>query len=385
MTMTAVGQATRPLTVVLRSAAALAAAMGVGRFVYTPILPLMHAQAGMSAELGATLATANYAGYLIGALAGAIWPTIVGSRTILRSCLVVIVVTLALMPVTRDAAVWFTLRLVTGVASAVAFVITVDAALARLRAHGNHLTGWVFGGVGSGIALSGVLVLALRFVADWQVAWWSSAGLAAVLAAVAWSLETGSGAPADAEPVRAKGTGPWFAALFTCYSLEGVGYVIAGTFLVAGIDQTGPAWLGSGAWVLVGLAAAPSTALWTWLAHRWSRPVLLLVALILQAVSIALPVLVGGVPAALVAALLFGGTLIAIAALVLAVGAHLRVPRAVALLTSGYSVGQMLGPLVVTPLLRNGYHEALLVSAGIVVLAVLSAAALRVRFPHVVT
>jgi Uncharacterised MFS-type transporter YbfB len=43
-------------------------------------------------------------------------------------------------------------------------------------------------------------------------------------------------------------------------SLEGVGYIIAGTFLVAAINENSPAWAGSGAWVLVGLAAAAAAA-----------------------------------------------------------------------------------------------------------------------------
>ena len=59
-----------PWTLVLQAAAALAASMGIGRFAYTPILPLMHTQAGLSAQYGSALATANYAGYLAGALLG---------------------------------------------------------------------------------------------------------------------------------------------------------------------------------------------------------------------------------------------------------------------------------------------------------------------------
>jgi hypothetical protein len=66
---------------------------------------------------------------------------------------------------------------------------------------------------------------------------------------------------------------------------------------------------------------------------------------------------------------------------VLALGAHLQFPRAIALLTTGYSVGQILGPQIVRPLLHNGYHAALLVGAAIVLAAALAAAALRVGFP----
>jgi MFS family permease len=122
--------------------------------------------------------------------------------------------------------------------------------------------------------------------------------------------------------------------------------------------------------------------MWATLARSWTRPSLLLAALLIQAIGIGLPALVGGIAAALIAAILFGSTFLGIGSLVLALGAHLQFPRAVALLTTGYSVGQIVGPLIVTPLLHNGYHLALLVGAAIVLAAALAAAALRVKFPH---
>ncbi|MBI0384748.1 MFS transporter, partial [Streptomyces albiflaviniger] len=57
-------------------------------------------------------------------------------------------------------------------------------------------------------------------------------------------------------------------------------------------------------------------------------------------------------------------------------------PRAVALLTAGYSVGQILGPLVATPLLRHGYHQALILAAVVVLASAVAAALLRIGFPH---
>ncbi|MFG2433509.1 YbfB/YjiJ family MFS transporter [Streptomyces sp. NPDC048508] len=365
--------------------------MGVGRFVFTPIVPLMHTQARLSPGAGAHLATANYIGYLVGALAGILAPSLVRSPALLRASLVVLVASLAAMPVTHSTVLWMALRLSAGVASALVFVIAVSSLLSHLREHPAHLTGWAFGGVGAGIALSGLLVLAVRSFADWRAAWWASAVLAAFLSVVAWNLRpevapersvvTAVPDPAGGLVRRAR-TGRWFTALFTSYTLEGVGYIVAGTFLVAAIEQGSPGWIGSGAWVVVGLAALPSSALWSWLGRRWSRPGLLCAALLIQAVGIALPALFDGVTAALISAVLFGATFIGISTLALATGAHLRFPRSVALLTAGYSVGQILGPLLVAPLLQHGYRQALLLASGVVLAAAVAAAVLRSGFPH---
>jgi hypothetical protein len=255
--------------------------------------------------------------------------------------------------------------------------------LIRLRGHGQHLVGWGFGGVGAGIAMSGVVVLVIRASATWRAAWWATAALAALLTLCSWTLRPG---PEQARAARGTAelprTRPWFTALFVSYSLEGVGYIIAGTFLVAAINQNSPGWVGESAWVLVGLAAVPASAFWAGLGRYRSRPALLSVALVLQAIGIALPAVVNGIAAALVSALLFGATFLGVGSLALGIGAHLQFPRAVALLTTGYSVGQMAGPLVATPLLRNGYQPALVVGAWIVLAAALAAAVLRIRFPH---
>lgn len=359
---------------VARGAAALAAAMGIGRFVYTPILPLMTAQAGLSPAAAGGLATANYAGYLAGAVAGVLAPRLVRTTRTWRIALLLVVGSLAAMPLTHSVGAWLVIRTVAGVASAVLFVIAVDWMLDHARGRSAQLPGWGFAGVGVGIAASGAIVLALP-TAGWRTTWWVAAAVAAVVGAVAWHMRPA--APADYGHANSPATRPasrrWFGVLLVCYTLEGVGYIIAGTFLVAAVGQDGPAWLGSGAWVVVGLAAAPSAALWAWAATRWSRPALLVAALLLQAAGVALPVLAGGAAAALAGAVLFGGTFIGISTLALAAGRGLGSASAVALLTAGYSVGQMVGPLVVTPLLHNGFHDALLTSAGIVTAAAVTA------------
>jgi predicted MFS family arabinose efflux permease len=366
---------------VARGAAGLAAAMGLGRFAYTPILPLMTAQAALTPQAAGALATANYVGYLAGALAGTASPRLARSTVAWRVALAVLVVTLASMPLLPNMIGWLLLRTAAGFASALVFVIAVNWMMDHLP---PHLPGWGFGGVGLGIALSGALVLALPAAAGWQGAWWTAAALAAVLGVGAWtmrgSLHLGPGAPSAAPP-PSQGANRWFAVLFASYSLEGIGYIIAGTFLVAAIRQNSPGWLGNGAWLVVGVAAVPSAALWAWLCARWSHPTLLAAALLLQAFGIALPALAPGAVAALIGALLFGATFIGVSTMALAAGRLLGFPGAVALLTSGYSVGQILGPVAVTPLLHQGFSHALLAAALVVLLAAMVAGLLRWGFP----
>src|SRR6478752_5172258 len=111
---------------IARGAAGLAAAMGIGRFVYTPILPLMTAQAGLGPQAAGHIATANYAGYLAGAVAAALSPRIARSHRVFQACLVAVTLSLLCMPLTVAVPGWLMLRAVAGVGSALAFVIAVN-------------------------------------------------------------------------------------------------------------------------------------------------------------------------------------------------------------------------------------------------------------------
>ncbi|PZE63029.1 MFS transporter [Curtobacterium sp. MCPF17_047] len=373
-----------PGMVVLQGAAALAASTGIARFVFTPILPLMQTQAGLSVSDGAGLATSNYVGYLLGALLGISAPGLVRSRWVMRFAMLLTVATLALMPAASDTSWWTAFRFVAGLTSALVFIYATSAMISHLREVGPHFVGWGFGGIGTGIALSGLVVVVVRATSTWQAAWFIAAGLTAALTVVAWRLRpaTVEQRPSASLDQALPPTGNRFAALVVSYGFEGVGYIIAGTFLVAAVGQNGPAWLGDGAWVVVGLAAIPGAALWTALGRRWSRPTLLTVALGVQAVGVALAGVLPGSVSALVSAALFGGTFVGISSLALALGAYLQVPRAVALLTTGYGIGQILGPVLSRPLLTAGYNGPLLLSGVVIAAAALAGLVVRFRFPH---
>ncbi|MEU8263658.1 YbfB/YjiJ family MFS transporter [Micromonospora sp. NPDC048999] len=370
--------------VALRAGATLAAAVGVGRFVFTPILPLMQSQAGVSAQLGATLATGNHVGYLAGALAAMIAPRLARTAFAVRVSAVAVVLSLAAMPLVAAPKAWIVLRGIAGAGSAIMFVAAASAVLITVPTGSRHLVGWAYGGVGAGIAASGAVVLLVDLVGDWHTAWWAAAGLAALLGASGWRL-AGTDPASEAETVvREPISRPhrWFVPLVVAYFLEGVGYIIAGTFLVATVAASVPGELGKATWIVVGLAAIPSCVLWAWLTSRLGHPTLLATALGLQATGIVLAGLAVGVVDAVVAAVLFGGTFMGVTAIALDAGNHLQIPAAVAILSAVYAVGQAAGPVAVAPLLSGGFHGALFVAAGVVALAALTALMLRIRFPH---
>lgn len=364
----------------LRAAAGLAAAMGVGRFVYTPILPLMQQQAGLSPGDAAFVATANYLGYFLGAIALTVWSRWNRSRGLFRSAMVALVLSELLMAATGNTAVWVVLRLIAGMASAVVFVICTTGVLSGTTTRRGS-PGIAYTGVGIGIAASGLLVALLEELVPWSVLWLLSAALTLAFVCVAWRLEVGPAEPGvpdrDAVPVRLVPRG--WSMLMASYFLEGVGYIILGTFLVAGISAGGKSWTGPAAWVLVGLAAAPSSLLWGWLRRRATAEILLVFALVLQVASALIPAMFHGIVTAAVSALLFGGTFMGITMLAMLSGSELHMPRSAALLTAVYGLGQVIGPLAVAPLLSTGYDTAFLTGGGVLALSAIFAVLTRHR------
>ncbi|MBA2676378.1 YbfB/YjiJ family MFS transporter, partial [Ramlibacter sp.] len=60
-----------PAALALAGLLSLAVAMGIGRFAFTPMLPLMIRDGQLDLAHGGWIAAANYAGYLAGALTAA--------------------------------------------------------------------------------------------------------------------------------------------------------------------------------------------------------------------------------------------------------------------------------------------------------------------------
>lgn len=247
-----------------RALAALAVAMGIGRFAFTPILPMMQEEASIGVVEGGWLASANYLGYLVGALAamhGALKP-----RFAIRAGLLTIALTTLAMGFTSSFAAWLVLRALPGVASAWVLVHVSAWSLAGLeKASRPDLGGVVYAGVGSGIVFAGLVCLALgRAAFDYSDAW-IALGIAAGLATVGLWRMTGSdveSATKNPGPLASPREIPEFWRLVFCHGALGLGYIIPATFLPVMAKQivSDSLWFGW-AWPVFGAAALASTLL----------------------------------------------------------------------------------------------------------------------------
>ncbi|MEX6505983.1 YbfB/YjiJ family MFS transporter [Jiella sp. M17.18] len=361
--------------------------MGVGRFVYTPLLPLMQRDYGFGPSTAGLIAAANFAGYLAGSLLTSFVRPGRPRRVAFRSAVVASVLSTLAMGLTGSLGGWLVLRTVSGLASAFAMISAagmIAESLAKVDSEAR--LSWVFGGVGSGIAVSG-LIVHLAAPALSSAALWIAVGLVSgllvpfIFAAVGDRDLPRSDKPRD--PRRRIPRPLPFWPLFVNYTCEGLGYSVFATFIVAMVKgRPGLEAMGDWVWIVVGLAGLPSCLVWSRIAERIGFSAALATAYVAQIVGVLLPAVSDSGAAAILGAILFGGTFMAITLLTMPLGRHGLGGRGFAILTAGFGLGQMLGPLA-AGLLVSGpadYATALVASAAVLVVGLASLGfAIRMR------
>jgi predicted MFS family arabinose efflux permease len=330
---------------------ALAAALGIGRFVYTPILPFMSDALGLDRSGAGVLASANFMGYLLGALCAA-FPNLPGPRRRwLLGSLAASAITTASMGLGRSLVGFLVLRWIGGVASALVLVFASAMVLDHPEdPHRAIALALHFAGVGVGIAVSAILIgVLVRAGQPWQTFWLSS-GLISLLATLAVArlvrCERGRRVPLRSTP-RAI-IDPGLYRLIAAYGLFGFGYVITATFLVS-LLRAAPALrpLELVIWVVFGFAAAPSVAVWTWVATRVGTSVAFALACLTEAAGVLATAIWLTATGAVLGASLVGGTFMGLTALGLALARALTTGdprRSLALMTGSFGLGQIVGP-----------------------------------------
>jgi MFS family permease len=331
--------------------------MGIGRFAFTPLLPLMMAtpdQQGLTLAQGGWLATANYVGYLLGAMTAARLPAR-HEIAIIRGSLLAIAAATAAMAWLDDFTAWMGLRALAGVASAWVMVHVSAWALRELALrHRPELGSRLYGGVGAGIAVTGLLVLLLTSLHLGAAAGWALCGLlAALLLASAWGgLQAGLAATAGSthhdSPARREV--PHGLRMVLCYGAYGLGYIIPATFLPALARQYFPGTTAFGwVWPCFGLAALASTVIAARLQGHVTPRRLWVASHVIMTVGVAALLAGDSVVAIVISAGCIGGAFI----LPTVAGFQLarqysqgQATRLIGAMTAAFAFGQIIGPLL---------------------------------------
>lgn len=352
--------------------------LGVARFSYTPLLPLMQKQAGLGVAEAGWLAAINYAGYLSGALIASLISDLVLKDRLYRIGMVVAILSTVVMGLTTDVTVWALSRFVAGLSSAAGMLLGTGLILNWLIRH-NHRSelGIHFAGIGLGIAGCAVAVSVMSQWLDWRQQWFAltAIGCLLLIPALRWlPAPDTSGLTKTGQKLEDNPPSPLFMRLFmAAYFCAGVGYVVSATFIVAIIERLpGLAGQGNLVFLAIGIGAAPACINWDFIARRIGDLNALIAAALLQIVGILLPVTVGGLFAALAGALLFGGTFIGMVSLVLTMAGRYyptRPAKMMGKMTLSYGAAQILAPALTGWLAtRFGSYDAGLYLAAAVMI-----------------
>lgn len=343
--------------------------VGIARFSYTPLLPVMQDQTWIGDAEGGWLAAINYTGYMCGALIAASVGDLQLKDRLYRIGLVLAVVTTAAMAMTENMFLWSLMRFLSGLSSAGSMLIASGLILNWLIRHQHRSElGIHFAGAGLGIVFAAVVVeIFLRLSMGWadQWLWFSILGL--MLAVPAWRwLPQPSASPAAPAGTSMEDNPPgkrflWL--MMLAYFCAGYGYVVSATFIVTIVEREPElAGMGQLAFLVVGLAAVPAVMAWDLIARRVGYLMALLLAYVVQIAGIVLPAIDQSLMSVLISAVLFGGTFIGCVSLVLTMAGRLYPSKPAKLMgrmTLSYGLAQIVAPALTGVLAEQSGNYAL--------------------------
>ena len=344
------------LRIALIGLAGLAVAVGIGRFAFTPLLPMMLADGVLTIPSGGLLATVHFVGYMIGALTAARVP--VSPRTLLPATLTAIGLSTLAMGLTEQFGVWLTLRWIAGVASAWVLVLIGTHCVNALAEAGRaDRQGWVFSGVGAGIAVAGLGCVAMMAGGVSSSTAWLVFGVLALAIAVSIRVKLGPEVPAG-RPSRSTNDAQrtpivWSAVL--AYGAAGLGYIVPGTYLPTMAQEIAPSpWIFGWGWPVFGAAAFLSTLASAALQRRFSNRTMWGLSQVGMAIGLLLPVIFPHILSIVAAGLCVGGTFMVITMAGLREAHRIATPadavHHVAAMTAAFATGQTIGPVFASAL-----------------------------------
>ncbi|MCB1734364.1 MAG: YbfB/YjiJ family MFS transporter [Gammaproteobacteria bacterium] len=360
---------------------ALVLTVGIARFAYTPLLPIMQAGVpGFSDADGGLLAAGNYIGYLSGAALAAHLHDIHLKDRLFRWGLVLALLTGTGMALTVNPWLWAVLRFFAGLSASAGLVLCSGLVMHALLRHGDRpRMGLYFGGVGIGLAVAAIAVAIQSAWLDWREQWLALSVLGMPLAWLAHRWVPSPPRAIDAKPPQSGAANSPKAdpnrrrirLLQAAYFCAGFGFVVSATFLVDMLTST-PALqpIAPWAWVLVGLAAAPSCLFWERIGARIGEVNALIRAWLAQIAGILMTLPGHDAPVVLLGAFLFGFTFMGIVALVLTMVGHLypaNPARPMGRLTLSFGFAQVIGPAIAGVMAEysGSYAGPMLLATGV--------------------
>jgi predicted MFS family arabinose efflux permease len=382
-----------PSPVLLALALSLAAAvsLGITRFAYGLLLPVMREDLGWSYTLAGAMNTANAVGYLVGALTA---PALMRHWGVSATVMIGAIggsLFMALSGFFRAAEPLLLQRGLAGIASSWLFVagglLTAQLA-ARHAGQSGWLLGLYYGGTGWGIVASAAIVPAvMTWNGQWPWAWWMLALLCALATAVmAPSVRRLREAPAQSTGAEAGTALPWrrFMPMLAGYACFGIGYIGYMTFVLALLREQGVSTSNRTLfYAALGLAVVASARIWAGLLDRYREGQALAVLNGSLGLATMIPAITAELWALLLSGVLFGGVFLSVVASTTAWVRHNLPaglwPQGITLFTVVFAIGQVVGPTAVGAIAdgSGGLVAGLLASAC--VLGVGSAVAMGQR------
>jgi predicted MFS family arabinose efflux permease len=374
--------------------AALAVALGVGRFAFTPLLPLMLHGGALDIRHGGWLASLNYAGYFLGAIACAALR--VDAARMVKAGLALTVLLVLAMGVTQQFWIWAAVRFVAGAVSAWTFVFASQWGLRRLaELRANAWGGVIYTGPGFGIAATGLLVSAAGGYGA-SAGWIGFGIVSAVLTLLVWRtfepVATGTASlspkqnPAKQHHAHLHRADTFW--LIVLYGVPGFGYIITATFLPVIARAALPAgspWPDL-FWPMFGGALIAGALTGARLPAHWDNRTLLAGCYVLQAIGIASGIVSPTAGGFALGSVLIGLPFTAITLFAMREARRLHGDDAAGLMgyaTAAYGLGQIIGPLVAAPIAsRTGsFTLALWLAAGSLMAGAAGLVAVSLRRP----
>jgi len=373
-----------PARLILALGIAPAVGLGICRFAYSLVLPDMRDSLGWSYSTAGFMNTINAAGYLVGAL---------GASAFIRRCglfnsvwigAAACVVSLVISALSADFVVFSSARLLSGIAAAIAFVgggaLATNIALSQRQREAFYLS-LFYVGPAIGLLISG-FVAPFVSQAEGRGSWWIVWAWLAVISAVLTAMLGLSRVKEPTIEMQARATEIAITPVLLYlagYFLFGAGYIAYMTFMIAFVrDAGGGALAQSAFWTCIGIGAIAQPWLWGGLMARAHGGGVTALMIGITAIGALIP-LAGTTPAVLaISALVFGNAFFAV---VSSTTAFVRLnyprdawPKAIAMMTIAFGVGQIVGPTAtgaITDALGS-LSYALNISAGVLVLGVIA-------------